>query len=210
MPAEIITLHPLNPEPRKMKRVAEVLKKGGVIIYPTDTVYGLGCQIGSVAAIERVATIRGIKPEKAQFSIMCADLSHLAEFAKPIDQHTFKLLKRTLPGAFTFILQANNQVPKILAQNRKTVGMRVSAHPICQAILQEMGAPILTASLKNDADVLEYPNSIEEIEELFANKVDLIIDGGPAAMAPSTIVDLTDPADWHILREGSGDITLVY
>ena len=210
MAAEILPIHPVNPEPRKIKQAAEVIRKGGVVIYPTDTVYGLGCQIGSVAAIERVAMIRGLKPEKAQFSIMCADLSHLAEFTKPIDQSIYKLLKRTLPGPFTFILPASNQVPKILAQNRKTVGFRISAHPICLALMRELDAPILTASLKNDPDTPPYPNDIDDILDLFGNKVDLIIDAGPANMEPSTIVDVTDSDDWKIVREGAGDISLIY
>jgi len=210
MPAEILEIHPENPEPRKIKRVVEVIRKGGIIIYPTDTVYGLGCQIGSSAAIEKVAMLRGLKAEKAQFSIMCADLSHLAEYTKPIDQATYKLLKRTLPGPFTFILPASNQVPKILAQNRKTVGFRISANPISLDILRELDAPILTASLKNDGDDIPYPNDLFEIEERFGKRVDLIIDAGPALMEPSTIVDVTDPNDWKIIREGAGDLSLVY
>ena len=210
MAAEILSIHPENPEGRKIRQAVEVIRKGGVIIYPTDTVYGLGCQIGSASAIERVAALRGIKPEKAQFSIMCADLSHLAEYSKPIDQATYKLLKRTLPGPFTFILPATNQVPKILAQNRKTVGFRVSANPICQALLQELGAPLLTASLKNDSDAGAYPNEVDDIRDLFEKRVDLIIDGGPALMQPSTIVDVTQPGDWKIIREGAGDLNLVY
>jgi tRNA threonylcarbamoyl adenosine modification protein (Sua5/YciO/YrdC/YwlC family) len=141
---------------------------------------------------------------------MCSDLSHISEYTKPIDQATYKLLKRTLPGPFTFILSASNQVPKILAQNRKTVGFRVSANPISLDILRELDAPILTASLKSDHDDFEYPNDIYEIEELFGKKVDLIIDAGPALMEPSTIVDVTDPNNWKIVREGAGDISLVY
>ena len=210
MPAEILEIHPENPEPRKIKRVVEVIRNGGIIIYPTDTVYGLGCQIGSSAAIEKVAMLRGLKAEKAQFSIMCADLSHLAEYTKPIDQATYKLLKRTLPGPFTFILPASNQVPKILAQNRKTVGFRISANPISLDILRELDAPILTASLKNDGDDIPYPNDLFEIEERFGKRVDLIIDAGPALMEPSTIVEVTDPNDWKIIREGAGDLSLVY
>lgn len=208
--AEILSIHPQNPEPRKIKQAADIIRKGGVVIYPTDTVYGIGCQIGSVSAIEKIAAIRGIKPEKATFSVMCADLSHLAEFTKPIDQHTYKLLRRTLPGPFTFILPASNQVPKILAQNRKTVGFRVSAHPICLALMKELDAPILTASLKNDTDDFPYPNDIDDIEDLFAKRVDLIIDSGPANMTPSTIVDVTNSDDWKIIREGAGDLSLVY
>lgn len=208
--AEILSIHPQNPEPRKIKLAADIIRKGGVVIYPTDTVYGIGCPIGSVSAIEKIAAIRGIKPEKATFSVMCADLSHLAEFTKPIDQRTYKLLRRTLPGPFTFILPASNQVPKILAQNRKTVGFRVSAHPICLALMKELDAPILTASLKNDTDDFPYPNDIYDIEDLFAKRVDLIIDSGPANMTPSTIVDVTNPDDWKILREGAGDLSLIY
>lgn len=208
--AEILSIHPQNPEPRKIKQAADIIRKGGVVIYPTDTVYGIGCPIGSVSAIEKIAAIRGIKPEKATFSVMCADLSHLAEFTKPIDQRTYKLLRRTLPGPFTFILPASNQVPKILAQNRKTVGFRVSAHPICLALMKELDAPILTASLKNDTDDFPYPNDIYDIEDLFAKRVDLIIDSGPANMTPSTIVDVTNPDDWKILREGAGDLSLIY
>lgn len=208
--AEILSIHPQNPEPRKIKQAADIIRKGGVVIYPTDTVYGIGCPIGSVSAIEKIASIRGIKPEKATFSIMCADLSHLAEFTKPIDQRTYKLLRRTLPGPFTFILPASNQVPKILAQNRKTVGFRVSAHPICLALMKELDAPILTASLKNDTDDFPYPNDIDDIEDLFAKRVDLIIDAGPANMTPSTIVDVTHPDDWKIVREGAGDLSLIY
>ncbi len=210
MPAEIVSIHPVNPEPRKIAKVVQAIRDGAIIIYPTDTVYGLGCQIGNTSTVEKIAAIRGLKVEKSQFSIMCADLSHLAEFTKPIDQPTYKLLKRTLPGPFTFILPASNQVPKILAQNRKTVGFRISAHPICIQLLKELDAPILTASLKNDSDDFPYPNDIDEISNIFAKKVDLIIDAGPASMEPSTIVDVTKPNDWQIIREGAGDLALVY
>jgi tRNA threonylcarbamoyl adenosine modification protein (Sua5/YciO/YrdC/YwlC family) len=198
MPAEILVIHPDNPEPRKIKQVADVIRRGGVVIYPTDTVYGLGCQIGNTAAVERIATIRGIKVEKARFSIMCADLSDLALYTKPIDQATYKLLKRTLPGPFTFILPASNQVPKILAQNRKTLGFRISANPICLDMLKSLGTPIITSSLKNDDDSNPYPNEFEDVEALFGKRVDLIINAGPSRMEPSTIVDVTDPAAWSL------------
>ena len=208
MPAIRITIHPKNPEPRKIEEVAKAILAGQTIIYPTDTVYGIGCIITQARAVERIAAIRGIKPEKAQFSIMCADLSQLSHYAANIDHPTYRLLRRALPGAYTFILKASSLVPKILAQSKKTIGIRVAAHPVSHALLAAVGSPILTASLKNDEDAYEYPTDPDEIYELFKHKVDVIVDGGAGNFNPSTIIDLTQSPP-QILRAGAGPVDII-
>jgi tRNA threonylcarbamoyl adenosine modification protein (Sua5/YciO/YrdC/YwlC family) len=204
MSAIFLPIHPKNPEERKINQVVDCLREGGVIIYPTDTVYGLGCDLHNPRAIERVCQIKGIKPKKANFAFICYDLSHISEYARSLSNSTFRLMKKALPGAFTFILQATNKVPKILDNNRKTVGIRVPDHPIPRMIVEKLGNPIITTSIHNDEDeIIEYITEPERIYEKFANLVDIVIDGGIGGIKPSTIVDCTNDT-FEIVRQGAG------
>lgn len=186
-----IKIHPDNPAERQVRQVVEILRDGGVIIYPTDTVYGIGCDITKSRAVERVAQLKGIKVEKSNFSFICHDLSNIADYTKPIDNAVFKMMKRNLPGPFTFILEANSNVPKILKQHRKTVGIRVPDNKIIVEIVKMLGNPILTTSLKIDDDILEYPTDPELIYEEYKNRVDAVIDGGYGGVVASTVIDCT-------------------
>ena len=197
----LIQIHPDNPQPRLIKQVAECLKDGGVIIYPTDTIYGLGCDINQPKAVERICKIKNIDPQKAQLSFICRDLSHLSDYTKPIDTPLYRMLKKYLPGPYTFILPASKQVPKILQSKKSTVGIRVPDNIICQHILDELGNPILSASLPGDM-VEEYTDP-EVIYEKFGDKVDFVIDGAIGSMVPSTIVDCTG-SEWIVTRQGQG------
>jgi len=204
MSAVFLSIHPKNPEERKINQVVECLREGGVIIYPTDTVYGLGCDLHNPRAIERVCQIKGIKPKKANFAFICHDLSHISEYARSLSNSTFRLMKKALPGAFTFILQATNKVPKILDNNRKTIGIRIPDHPIPRMIVEKLGNPIITTSIHNDEDeIIEYITEPERIYEKFANLVDIVIDGGTGGIKPSTIVDCTNDS-FEIVRQGAG------
>jgi tRNA threonylcarbamoyl adenosine modification protein (Sua5/YciO/YrdC/YwlC family) len=197
----LIRIHPDNPQPRLIKQVADCLKSGGVIIYPTDTIYGLGCDISQHKAVERICKIKNVDPAKAQLSFICRDLSHLSDYTKGIDTPLYRVLKHYLPGAFTFILPASKQVPNILQSKKSTIGLRVPDNNICQHILDELGNPILSASLPGDM-VEEYTDP-ETMYERFGKFVDIVIDGGPGGMEPSTIVDCTTD-DWTVTRQGLG------
>jgi tRNA threonylcarbamoyl adenosine modification protein (Sua5/YciO/YrdC/YwlC family) len=199
----LIKIYPENPNPKAIEQVVEVLKKGGIIIYPTDTVYGLGCDITNQKAIERICKIRGIKPEKANFSFICSDLSHISDFVKPIDTTVFRLLKKALPGPFTFIFNANNNVPKLLSSNKKTVGIRVPDNNIAREIVRVLGNPILSTSIKDDDELIEYSTDPELIHEKYEELVDMVIDGGYGDNEASTVVDCT-MGDFEIIREGKG------
>lgn len=188
--------------------IAEKLRKGAVIIYPTDTVYAIGCDIKNGKALERVAKIKGVKLAKANFSVICSDLSHLSDYCKQIDNSTFKLLKRTLPGAFTYILNANSTVPKIFNAKKKTIGIRVPDNNIARDIVKELGSPIVTTSLRDDDEIIEYTTDPELIFEKYQNEVDIVIDGGYGGNVGSTIVDLTEGYP-EIIREGKGDVDLL-
>lgn len=201
----LIKIYPENPNPKAIDQAVEVLKKGGLIIYPTDTVYGLGCDITNPKAIEKICRIRGIKPEKANFSFICSDLRHISDFIKPIDTTIFRVLKKALPGPFTFIFNANNNVPKLLSSNKKTVGIRVPDNDIARAIVQELGNPILSTSIKDDDELIEYATDPELIHEKYQDLVDLVIDGGYGDNEPSTVVDCTN-GDFEVIREGKGNI----
>ncbi len=196
-------IYPQNPNPQEIDRVVEILRNGGVIIYPTDTVYGLGCDITKSKAIDRIAQIKGIDPEKTRFSFIVNDLSHLSDYTKPINNQIYKLMKRNLPGPFTFILEANNNVPKILKSKKKTVGIRIPDNPIIQEIVRVLGNPILTTSVHSGDTILDYTTDPELIHEEMGHRVDLVIDGGFGNNVPSTIVDCTGP-EIEIIREGLG------
>lgn len=201
----LIKIYPENPNERAIEQMVEVLKKGGLIIYPTDTIYGLGCDITNPKAIEKICRIRGIKPEKANFSFICHDLSHIADYIKPIDNTTFRVLKKALPGPFTFIFNANNNVPKLLSSNKKTVGIRVPDNNIARCIVKELGNPILSTSIKDDDELIEYSTDPELIYEKYQELVDLVIDGGYGDNEASTVIDCTT-GEFEIIREGKGDI----
>lgn len=198
----LIQIHPDDPQPRLTKQVAECLKGGGVIIYPTDTIYGLGCDIMQHKAVERICKIKNIDPQKAQLSFICRDLSHLSDYTKSIDTPLYRMLKNYLPGPYTFILPASKVVPKILQSKKSTVGLRVPDNNICRHILDALGNPILSASLPGDM-VEEYTDP-EVIFEKFGQQVDFVIDGGIGGMVPSTIVDCTTD-NWEIMRQGLGE-----
>lgn len=198
----LIELHPDNPQPRNIQKVVDCLRSGGVIIYPTDTIYGIGCDIYNQQAIERICRIKGIQPKDAHFSFICRDLSHLSDYARNIGNPTFRILKKYLPGPYTFILEATKEVPKLLKTKKDTVGLRVPDHTICQRIIQELGHPIMSASLPMDGHVAYYTDP-EIIDELFGKQVDLVIDSGIGNMVPSTVVDCTGD-EAVLVREGAG------
>jgi tRNA threonylcarbamoyl adenosine modification protein (Sua5/YciO/YrdC/YwlC family) len=198
----LLRIHPENPQPRLINQVVECLKDGGVIIYPTDTIYGLGCDIKQAKAIEKICQIKNMDPQKAQLSFICSDLSHLSEYSKSIDTPLYRMLKNYLPGPYTFILPASKQVPKILQSKKSTIGLRVPDNNICQQILTMLGNPILSTSLPGE--MLEDYTDPEIIYDRFENLVDFVIDGGIGGMTPSTIVDCTTD-EWTILRQGLGD-----
>lgn len=198
----LIHIHPVNPQQRLVKQVAECLKGGGVIVYPTDTIYGLGCDISQQKAIERICKIKNIDPQKAQLSFICKDLSNLSEYTKSIDTPLYRMLKNYLPGPYTFILPASKLVPKILQSKKSTIGLRVPDNVISHDILSELGNPILSASLPGEM-VEEYTDP-EIIHDRFEHLVDMVIDGGIGGMIPSTIVDCTTD-DWTITRQGLGE-----
>lgn len=205
MAAQFLPIHPKNPEPRKIGHVVDILSRGGIVIYPTDTVYGIGCDLLNRKAIARLCHILGIKPQKLNLSFICYDLSHISEYARKIDTPVFKLLKKNLPGPFTFILESSSRVPKILDINKKTVGIRVPDHAIPRALVQALGNPLITASIKDDDHIKEYTTDPDEIYEDFKHTVDLVIDGGPGGNIPSTVLDCTG-GEIEIVRQGLGTI----
>lgn len=205
MAAELLKIHPIDPEQRKIRHVVEVLLKGGVIVYPTDTIYGLGCNLMNKKAIERLCQIINIKPQKLNLSFICHDLSQISEYARRIDTPVFKLLKKTLPGPFTFILESSGKVPKILDVNKKTVGIRIPDHPVPRAIVQSLGNPLITASIKNEDAIREYTTDPAEMFDDLKHVVDLVIDSGAGGNVPSTIVDCTQE-EIEVIRQGLGDL----
>lgn len=205
----LVKIYPENPNPREIQLIVECLKDGGIIIYPTDTIYGIGCDIFRPKSIERIVDIIGNKKKKSALSFICSDLSHLSDFTKPINNHVFKAMKKTLPGPYTFILEANNHVPKILQSKKKTVGIRIPNNNIIIEIVTILGHPILSTSVKDDDEILEYTTDPELIYEKYRDQVDIVIDGGFGDNVPSTVVDCTS-GDLEIMREGKGDIDLLF
>ena len=201
----LLKIYNENPNPKQIEKVVEVLRSGGVIIYPTDTVYGIGCDINNQKAIERLCQIRKMKPEKANLSFVCYDLSHLSDYIKPIDNHTFRILKSALPGAFTFIFNANSQVPKLLMnKSKKTVGIRVPDHNVAREIVRVLGNPIVSSSIHDDDEIIEYSTDPELIYEKYKDLVDVVIDSGFGGNEASTVVDFSS-GEPEIIREGKGD-----
>lgn len=205
MPAQFIKIHPQNPEERKIAQVVDVLRSGGIIVYPTDTIYGIGCDLMNRKSIERLCKIMNIKPQKLDLSFICNDLAHISEYVKRIDTPIFKILKKSLPGPFTFILESNSKVPKILDVNKKTVGIRIPDHNIPRNIVALLGNPLITSSIKDDDTIKEYTTDPEEIFNDFKNLVDVVIDGGAGGNVPSTVVDCTTD-ELSIIRQGLGFI----
>ena len=205
MTAELVRIHPLNPEGRKIQRTIEILKRGGIIIYPTDTIYGIGCDLMNRKAIERLCHVMDIKPHKLDLSFICNDLSHISEYVKRIDTPVFKIMKKALPGPYTFILESSSKVPRILNVNKKTVGIRIPDHAIPRSIVDQLGNPLITSSIKDDDIIKEYTTDPEEIYEDFKYSVDLVIDGGPGNNIPSSVIDCTGD-QIVVVREGLGSV----
>jgi tRNA threonylcarbamoyl adenosine modification protein (Sua5/YciO/YrdC/YwlC family) len=206
MAGEYIRLYPDNPSTSKIDHIVEVLRKGGVIIYPTDTIYGLGCDIFNNKAIEKVCRIKGINPNKTNLSFICYDLSEISVYASNVTTPVFKVLKKALPGPFTFILKSSSRAPKTIRTSKKTVGIRVPDNNIPRDIVKTLGNPIVTTSLHHKDEVLEYLTDPEQIFEEFRNLVDIVIDGGPGRNVPSTIVSCTDET-FTVIRQGVGDFS---
>ncbi|MCK5638882.1 MAG: threonylcarbamoyl-AMP synthase [Flavobacteriaceae bacterium] len=205
--SQLIKIYNENPNPKAIEKVIKILKNGGLIIYPTDTVYGLGCDITNNKALEKIARIKGIKLDKANFSFICCDLSNLSEYVKQIDTPTYKILKRALPGAYTFVLKGSNKLPKVF-KKKKTVGIRVPNNNIIREIVRELGNPIVSTSIYDEDDVIEYTTDPELIYEKWKDKVDLVINGGYGDNLASTVIDLTSE-EIEIIREGKGDIDII-
>lgn len=199
----LLRINPNKPNYDEIAQVVKVLQNGGVVIYPTDTVYGIGCDIHKQRAVERVCKIKGINPEKANFSFVCSDLSHLSDFTKPISTSIYKLMKKALPGPFTFILEANNNVPKLFKSSKKTVGIRIPDNQICLEIVKQLGNPIMSTSVHDDDEIIEYTTDPELIHEKYKDLVDIVIAGGYGNNEASTVVDFTTDEP-TILRQGMG------
>ena len=200
-----IKIYPENPNPKEIDKVVRILQDGGLVIYPTDTVYAIGCDAINVRAVEKICRMKGINPQKSDLSIICYDLSNLSEYAK-VSNAAFKLMKKNLPGPFTFILPTSNELPKIY-KNRKEVGIRVPDNQIVRTLVKELGNPILTTSVHHDDEMIEYSTDPELIYEKYENLVDLVIDGGYGGMEPSTVIDCTTD-DFEVIRQGKGEPVL--
>jgi tRNA threonylcarbamoyl adenosine modification protein (Sua5/YciO/YrdC/YwlC family) len=204
----LINIHPDNPDKRKIEQVIQVLKKGGVIIYPTDTVYSMACDLNNRKAVDRMAQIKGIKIEKANFSLICYDLSHISDYTVQFGNNIYKMMKRALPGPFTFILNANNSVPKLFKSKKKTIGIRVPNNNIAREIVKELGNPLISTSVHDDDEILEYITDPELIHEKYEKIIDIVIDGGYGQNEASTIVDCTG-SEPEIIREGIGSVDII-
>ena len=206
MAATILRIHPENPPQNRIQQAVEVLRKGGIIIYPTDTVYGIGCDIHNAKAVEKLCRIKGLNPEKANLSFICHDLSHISDYAHGISTSTYKVIKRALPGPFTFIFEASSKAPRVGGQKRKTVGIRVPDNQIILQLVKELGNPIVSTSVREDENTLdEYVTDPDLILEKYRTMVDLVIDGGFGGNVPSTIIDCTND-EFELIRQGAGDI----
>lgn len=203
----LLKIHPETPGQRHVQKAVEILKNGGVIIFPTDTVYGLGCDIYNNKAVERVARIKGINIEKANFSFICHNLSHLTDYAKHVNNPSFKLMKQCLPGPFTFILEASSNVPRIFRSRKKTIGIRIPDNNIIVEIVRELGNAVLTTSMHDEDEVLDYITDPELIHEQYMSVVDAVIHGGFGGNKPSTVIDCTGPVP-QLVRQGIGQVEI--
>ena len=204
----LLSIHPDNPDKRKIDQVIKVLKKGGVIIYPTDTVYSMACDLNNRKAVERMAQIKGIKIEKANFSLICHDLSNISDYTVQFGNNIYKIMKRALPGPYTFILDANNSVPKLFKSKKKTIGIRVPDNNIARTLAKELGNPLISTSVHDDAEIIEYITDPDLINEKYDHLLDLVIDGGYGQNEASTIIDCTGN-DIEVIREGIGPIDII-
>jgi len=204
---DFIKIYEENPNPKEIDKAVAILRKGGLVIYPTDTVYGLGCDITNTKALEKIARIKNIKLAKAKFSFVCNDLSHLSDYVRQISTATYKILKRALPGAYTFILPGNNNLPKAF-KNKKTVGIRVPDNNIIRELVKQLGNPIVSTSIHDDDEVIEYTTDPELIFEKWKDKVDLVIDGGYGDNTPSTVIDLSGD-ELEVIRKGKGNLDIL-
>lgn len=204
----ILNIHPENPDPKRVGEVVDCLRKGGLVIYPTDSVYSIGCDLMNIKALDKLAKLKGIKLEKANFSVICYDLSHLSEYTKPIDNTVFKLMKKALPGPYTFILNASSEVPKIFQSKKKTVGIRVPDNNIPREIVRVLGNPIVSTSVHDDDEILEYTTDPELIHEKYGKQVDIVINGGFGNLNASTIFDCTN-GEPELVREGIGSLDVL-
>ena len=205
----LIKIYPDNPSEKELLKVVDILRDGGVIIYPTDTVYGMGCDINNKKAVERIAKIKGLKPEKANLSIICYDLSHITDYGKRVDNQTFKMMKKGLPGPYTFILEASNMIPKIFTAKKKTIGIRIPDHSIPRELVRLLGNPIVTTSIRDEDDIIEYSTDPELIYEKFERTVDCVIDGGYGNQVASTVVDCSG-SEINLVREGLGEYEALF
>jgi tRNA threonylcarbamoyl adenosine modification protein (Sua5/YciO/YrdC/YwlC family) len=203
--AAFLKIHPDNPPLKSILKAVEVLQKGGIIIYPTDTIYGMGCDLHNARAVERLCALKGLKPEKANLSFICSDLTHISDYAKSISTTTYKVMKKALPGPFTFILEASSLVPRLAGGKRKSVGIRIPDHQIPLQIVRELGHPLISTSIRDDDEIVEYSTDPELIYEKFRHLVDLVIDGGYGNNIASTVVDCQNDL-CEVLRQGAGDI----
>jgi tRNA threonylcarbamoyl adenosine modification protein (Sua5/YciO/YrdC/YwlC family) len=203
--AELLRIHELNPEMRKIGKVVDILRNGGVVIYPTDTVYGIGCDLHNKKGVEKLVKLLGLKPNKLRLSFICHDLSEVAHYIRPISTPVFKILKRALPGPYTFLLDANNEVPKILNISKKIVGIRIPQNNISRTIVEELGNPIISASIKDEDEVVQYTANAEIIFERYKKRVDVVVDGGLSGVEASTVVDLTT-GEISLVRQGIGSL----
>lgn len=202
----IVRIHPDNPDERNISKVVNCLQRGGIVVYPTDTVYGIGCDITNQQAVEKILRFKDINIKKTNLSFICYDMSHISDFVKPLDNSIFKMMKKNLPGPFTFILEANNNVPKLFKANKKTVGIRIPDNKIIREIVKALGNPVLSTSVKNDGDNDdEYIRDPELIEERLGNFADIVIDGGYGGYEGSTVVDCTG-GGYEVLRQGKGEL----
>ncbi|MBW6460561.1 MAG: threonylcarbamoyl-AMP synthase [Bacteroidales bacterium] len=201
----LLKIYDKNPSQKIIQQVVETLANDGVVIFPTDTIYAIGCSIYSTKAIERIARLKGVNPKNANFSFLCYDLSQLSDFTRPISNDVYKLMRRTLPGPYTFILNANNKVPKLLGNKKKTVGIRIPENNILAEIIRELGHPLMSTSVHDDDDIIEYTTDPELIHEKYKELVDLVIDGGFGDNVPSTIIDCTGE-EVMMVREGKGEV----
>lgn len=199
----LIKIYPENPNPKEVGKVVATLRDGGLVVYPTDTVYAIGCDALNVRAVERICRIKGVNPQKSNLSIICYDLSNISEYAK-VSNAAFKLMKKNLPGPFTFILPTSSELPKIY-KNRKEVGIRVPDNNIVRTLVQELGNPLLTMSVHDEDEIIEYSTDPELIEEKYGNQVDIVIDGGYGGLEGSTVVDCTMD-DFTVVRQGKGEL----
>jgi len=204
--AEFIKIYNENPNPKEIAKVVKVLQSGGLVIYPTDTVYGLGCDITKTKSLEKIAQIKGVQLEKANLSFICNDLSHLSDYVKQLDSATFKIIKKALPGPYTFILPGSNNLPKVF-KKKKTVGIRIPDNNIIRTLVAELGNPIVSTSIRDEDDVLEYTTDPELIFEKWQGLVDVVIDGGYGDNEPSTVIDLTEQPT--VIREGKGSLDIL-